>query len=487
MGTIARTTLMLAALAVAGLAGAADIPFATEDTISSDYFYHAAADADSDGDLDLFTSRSFGWLENVNGDGSSWTKHSITLDFGQVPHFTVADFDGDEDVDVVMLNENLFGDEVMLYENTGAGWFYAGTIGGGYTECLTNADVDGDGDPDVVYTVASQSTIGWIENSSDAGGFSWTPHIVTSASNLALWVEPADLNGDGDLDLVAAKGGASDVVWHENDGADPPGWIERSIATTYGDGERVAAGDVDDDGDTDLFVAGVGEIYWHENDGNDPPGWTQHPLTTVVNQPRLLVAVDLDGDSDADLVSLGWGDQTVRWHENTGGDGSAWTDRLLGANVNGRQLTLDDLDGDGDRDVVVSTWTSPTPRRLLWFENQTPPSGAVPNGGSVPGTPLAVQLLPSGQLSLTWSPSCLPDLDYAVYEGAIGDFESHKPAVCSTSGATLATIGPTLDDAYYLVVPRNALSEGSYGRDADGRERPASADACIGQSRQSCP
>ena len=74
--------------------------------------------------------------------------------------------------------------------------------------------------------------------------------------------------------------------------------------------------------------------------------------------------------------------------------------------------------------------------------------------------------------------------DYAVYQGTIGNWYSHAKLACSTAGLTSATVTPTLANAYYLVVPRDGQSEGSYGVNSAGAEIPAAtpaANQCAGQ------
>jgi hypothetical protein len=78
------------------------------------------------------------------------------------------------------------------------------------------------------------------------------------------------------------------------------------------------------------------------------------------------------------------------------------------------------------------------------------------------------------------------DGDYEVYEGEIGDFSGHLPLECSTGGATSSTITPSGGNRFYLVVPRGATREGSYGQRSDHTERPPSATACLEQSIATC-
>jgi len=115
------------------------------------------------------------------------------------------------------------------------------------------------------------------------------------------------------------------------------------------------------------------------------------------------------------------------------------------------------------------------------------PAGRVPDGGGLPGTPLTVTRAAGGDLTLTWGPSCSAgDSDYAVYEGELGSFTSHTSVLCSTGGATTATIAPGAGNRYYLVVPNNGLREGSYGVRSSGSQRPAAIAACLPQSHLRC-
>lgn len=113
--------------------------------------------------------------------------------------------------------------------------------------------------------------------------------------------------------------------------------------------------------------------------------------------------------------------------------------------------------------------------------------GAVPDGDAVPGAPLQVDTFGSNLL-LSWDASCTPtDDDYEVYEGAIGSWYSHVFRLCSTGGATSAILAPSAGSRYYLVVPRNASNEGSYGQASDATPRPVGGSQCLPQQAGTCP
>jgi len=113
-------------------------------------------------------------------------------------------------------------------------------------------------------------------------------------------------------------------------------------------------------------------------------------------------------------------------------------------------------------------------------------SGRVPDGTT--GTPLRVFKQAGGQIQLTWGTSCLAnDTDYEIYEGTLAKpFTTHTSRFCSTAGAVSMTFAPSAGSTYYLVVPRNGGSEGSYGTDSDGAERPIGLNACAPRKFAGC-
>jgi len=115
-----------------------------------------------------------------------------------------------------------------------------------------------------------------------------------------------------------------------------------------------------------------------------------------------------------------------------------------------------------------------------------PAAGAVPDTVNSPGIPLTVARS-GGSLVMNWGASCVAtDTDYSVYEGTIGSWASHTPRLCSTGGATGATIPAPAGSAYYLVVPRNGSVEGSYGLSSAGAPRPPAVAACKPQAPPAC-
>jgi hypothetical protein len=113
-------------------------------------------------------------------------------------------------------------------------------------------------------------------------------------------------------------------------------------------------------------------------------------------------------------------------------------------------------------------------------------AGAVPDGP--PGVPLTLDKGAAPLLNLSWGASCSAGaVDYEVHEGTLSSFTSHVSLLCSTGGATTAVITPSSASSYYLVLPATSSTEGSYGKNGSGVERPASTLPCRPQNLGSCP
>ena len=78
------------------------------------------------------------------------------------------------------------------------------------------ADLDGDGDVDVLGTAWNADDIAWWENDGDED---FTAHTLDGDFDAAAWVYATDMDGDGDVDILGvAEYDDDNLVWWENDG-----------------------------------------------------------------------------------------------------------------------------------------------------------------------------------------------------------------------------------------------------------------------------
>jgi hypothetical protein len=167
--------------------------------------------------------------------------------------------------------------------------------------------MDGDGDIDIISASSFDNTIAWYENDG-ASDPSWTAADIATTAAAAKAVFVGDIDGDGDLDIVSASKNDDTIAWYENDGAADPTWAAADIATNADGAKDVFIADMDGDGDLDIVSASSIDdtIAWYENtcDGSDPL-----VLDLDGDGVELLgldSGVTFDVDVDGALESTGW-------------------------------------------------------------------------------------------------------------------------------------------------------------------------------------
>jgi len=233
-------------------------------------------------------------------------------------------------------------------------------------DAVVSADVDGDGDLDVV-SGAGALGIGWYENLDGAGGFGSRQSIDGSFAVYTETLDVADADGDGDVDIFAVK--QDQMVWYENlDGLGLLG-PKQIINTTPGPPAVLVAADIDGDLDNDLVRSPHmgNDILWFENlDGQGSFAAGQVVDGGLWRVPSLFVT-DIDGDTDNDLLAgLTGSGEGIVWYENQDGDGSFGSANFVSTAIRPESVLATDVDGDGDNDVVGALWQD---NRIVWHEN----------------------------------------------------------------------------------------------------------------------
>ena len=225
------------------------------------------------------------------------------------------------------------------------------------------ADIDGDGDMDVLSASRSGDTVAWYEN-----GGTFTRRFIGTA-NGAMSVYAADIDGDGDMDVLSANADENTIILWENDGKST--FTKRVITDTVNHPHYVYAADIDGDGDIDVLSASVNDdtIAWYENGGqSSTPTFTKRVITNTADVAFSVYATDIDGDGDMDVLSASYNDNTVAWYENGGQSSNpTFTKRVITNTANGAfSVYAVDIDGDGDMDVLSASGNDNT---IAWYQN----------------------------------------------------------------------------------------------------------------------
>jgi hypothetical protein len=331
-----------------------------------------AADVDQDGDVDVLSASSnddsIVFHDNLLGDGSLWIPRTITSVANEVRSVAAADLDGDGDPDV--FSASLGDDRVAWYENgtihRSASYPFTTVIstqdaGPG---AVISADLDGDGNSDVVSASEGDDRIVLYANQAGDGSL-WSPSTIADVP-LPTSVFAGDVNGDGALDILAASAGSDSLSWYDNTGTS---WPQILISAASPAVASVHGVDLDADGDLDAVAASPGDdtVAWHENTAGDGSAWSAHILPALHDEPVTVFGVDMDRDGDGDVLAGFSGDHTLIWYENTPGDGSEWIAHTISSTSIGvRWVHGVDMDRDGDMDVLSASAGSNT---VAWDEN----------------------------------------------------------------------------------------------------------------------
>lgn len=272
----------------------------------------------------------------------------------------LGDLDGDGDLDAALATDA----GGALWMNSGAGIFADSgqALGDTYMVGVALGDLDGDTDLDVVAVEDAASSIRvWLNQGGAQGGAQgvFAGGGPAFGGDLPGGVALGDLDGDGDLDIFLARNiGRPNQVWLNNGGGS---FSDSGQSLGAGSSSAAALGDLDGDGDLDAFVAdGAANTVWVNQGGAQGGAAGVFLDAGQIFADALSVGVSLgdidrDGDLDAATASVNGG---VHLWLNQGGAqvGAAGTfaaGDVIGTSGN-RHVSLVDVDGDGDRDLFVA-------------------------------------------------------------------------------------------------------------------------------------
>ncbi len=339
-------------------------------------------DFDGDGDVDLMVTNGYDvsaenpvpqknrLYENRGGEFVDVSSGPVAEDDGFSSGSTWADFDNDGHIDVFIANQR--GQDNFLYRNLGDGRFEKIADGPPAT-CAGNSygaswvDVDNDGLVDLFVAnggLSHQNKNCFYRNIGD-GRFSPVVEgsiIIEEGSTCGVSWADYDNDGDQDVfvsDLQQAQTGTGGL--YRNDGD----WVfvrQGSDVVPLGPSMPSAAawGDMDNDGDLDLYLAGVygmANILLSNNGVGGFDRVTVGDATIDGGHSYGANWADVDNDGDLDLAVANWGAGQMLY-EN---DGTGRLDRMDGGDFGATieypaTIAWADFDGDGFLDLALGNW-----------------------------------------------------------------------------------------------------------------------------------
>ena len=350
-----------------------DVNFTKANTVVGDSFSTrsvALGDLNNDGYLDLISGNRANdnitgepnqvFLNNGNGSGDFTFSQNLgptPTDIAQTQQIKLFDIDRDGDLDFVSTN-NIDLDTSIIWLNDGAGIFTQGQL---LVNTISNrisavnfADINLDGDIDIL-----------LGSGLDNLAFNNVANVFTDSTQTldplsTREIEVSDVNHDGFVDLIncdfgsgAASGGS---VWLNT--PINPGIFTDSLQALNGTFDNqclsLDIADFNGNGSTDIIfgnrTTGVSGVDANRVMLNDGSGVFTQSQTLGNSDTSEVVTGDIDGDGDIDIVAANNDQGNIVWINNGSGIFSA--DGIpLGAN-DARSMTIGDIDNDGDLDLI---------------------------------------------------------------------------------------------------------------------------------------
>lgn len=322
----------------------------------------AAADLNHDAwpDAISLSTRGLG-VHLRDPDQPSFSTTFVPLPATQPRHFSIADTDNDADADAVIVADN----SLLLATQDEGAWTIRVLDGNAPGARRVHiVDLDSDTLADYLVEIEGQDLL-WVR---DVGVQPERAAIRLSVRAYGP-VVPLDLDRDADIDLVASLP-AGALLLRENLSPHRTGVMPRrvDIDPDVPGAFPLIPADLDADGDLDLVSgAFAGDTFsWHENLADSV--WPTHELQPARDGPTALAAADLDLDGRVDLVSCSTNDDTIAWHRNLADSPPTFEHHVIASDADAvYHVAIADLDLDARPDVISA---ERGPDRVRWFRNE---------------------------------------------------------------------------------------------------------------------
>ena len=342
----------------------------------------AAADLNGDGKPDLVVTYGFqdtaSVLLNTTPAGATTPTFGAPMSIAAAQYpsavhaVAIADVNGDGLPDLVVLDQ--LGTRgyvsVLLNKTTNGALSFASqssqstfAVGNDYSS-LAVADLNGDGKPDIV-VAGYGGSVSVLANTTTTGATipAFSPVATYAVDAGSESVAIADLNGDGQPDIVTADRGSKDVSVLLNTTTN--GVLSFASQQTFAAGTQpgsVAVADLNGDGKTDIVVANYGDgtvSVLLNTTTNGVFSFASQTTFAAGKDPIAVAVADLNGDGKPDIIVANsyFAAYSISVLMNTTTQGAAPSFAPLEdfpTNTAPRSLAIADLDGDGRPDLVIT-------------------------------------------------------------------------------------------------------------------------------------
>ncbi|RMD68242.1 MAG: sodium:calcium exchanger, partial [Cyanobacteria bacterium J149] len=294
-----------------------------------------------------------------------FTEATVDTTFDTPTGIMFLDLNNDFLQDLVAVSSGFGGDDLVWHRSNSNGTISTsstlvyGELTGGRNG-FYGADMDRDGDIDLVTAENGDDDI-TIWYNTNGQGTSWSGRKISDNFEGATDLYIADFGSDGWVDVVGASEDDDDVsIWRQTSSGNFPG--ESRIDEGLGEARAIDGGDLNGDGRRDVVAGGEEGLFWYRNNENGT-NWTQLSIVGSSYQPQDLKVADIDKDNDLDII-IAADNGVYYWRNNSNGTFSGPTQVV---NFKVAQIAVADIDRDGDNDLIFGKNSSNA--SLYWYSN----------------------------------------------------------------------------------------------------------------------
>lgn len=229
-------------------------------------------------------------------------------------------------------------------------------------ECSVPTDIDGDGDMDVIAYSSVDGHITWFQN--DGSGRFNDYQVIIELEPDKYMIAVGDMNNDGHDDIIVGKGRYGSFpnrVFYNNGDASFTGVALTTTSTAQSERTPIIA-DFDNDGLLDIIIASTG--YWYRNMAGEA---FDGPMALPINGESLRMVGDVNGDGVLDFFTHM--DMVTSVHLSNGSYDAGHTALSLPISHSTEVHALGDMDNDGDMDLIIERPMPDQLSRIAWLEN----------------------------------------------------------------------------------------------------------------------
>ena len=298
-----------------------------------------------------------------------FTEHTIDNSFVGACSVCSYDLNGDGKLDILAAGSS--GDHIAWWKNDGN---YPITFSKNMIDSnidgiifVDAADIEGDGDLDVLGAAwyGNENSI-WKNEGGDP--ILWNKVVVDSFINNAHEIHGAYIDADTLLDIIAASGGDHQIIWYRNAGGDPIVWEKNVVDDQFTGARSVVSFDINNDGYNDLIGAALtaNQVSIWYNSGTNPVQWSKQIVDNAFGGAHWVRVFDIDKDGDPDIIAAGAVPGTIAWWRNEGGNPIQWIKQVISSFSGALSIEAADLDLDNDIDVFSAAINA---NSVYWWKN----------------------------------------------------------------------------------------------------------------------